>query len=200
MATLLEQSLTAQGFQVAVAHDAASGRKQALSFDPDAALIDVLLGTGPNGIDLAQILFDEVPGIAIVLLTRVSDLEALGITRESLPKGTAVLHKDLVNEPSTIVAALEFALGSGVQGSRIAREPINPLEILTSKQRVILRLAADGLTNSAIAREHSLSLRAVEEAFQRIYVALGITIDADINPRVTAVRWYLTVTGLVREK
>ena len=199
MASLLEDVLTAQGFDVAIATDAASGRKQALAFDPDAALIDVILGSGPSGVDLARILHDEVPGIALVLLTRVADLEAVGVTQEDLPPGTSVLHKDAISEVSMILSAIELALGGDVQGHRSRHEVGSPLDVLTTKQRALLRLAADGLTNAAIARERSLSLRAVEEAFQRIYIALDISVDADINPRVSAVRWYLTVTGLGRE-
>jgi DNA-binding NarL/FixJ family response regulator len=199
MASLLEKALSAQGFDVAVASDAASGRKQALTFDPDIALIDVLLGVGPSGVDLARILHVEVPGIALVLLTRVADLEAIGVTRDSLPPGTSVLQKDAIGEASMILSAIESALAGDPQDAASSPAPISPLAVLTSKQRAILRLAADGLTNAAIARERNLSMRAVEEAFQRIYLALGIAIDADINPRVSAVRWYLTMSGLVRE-
>jgi len=53
--TLIADVLVAEGFVVQTAGTAAEARKVADDFDPDVALLDIELGDGPNGIDLAGI-------------------------------------------------------------------------------------------------------------------------------------------------
>jgi DNA-binding NarL/FixJ family response regulator len=60
--------------------------------------------------------------------------------------------------------------------------------IITSSQAEILRMVADGLSNSAIADARGITLRAAEALIQRTFVALGVNGDSTINPRVVAVR------------
>ena len=52
-ASLLAETLVSQGFEVVTAHDVVEALRAVDIFDPDAALIDIALGEGPNGIDLA---------------------------------------------------------------------------------------------------------------------------------------------------
>ena len=60
----------------------------------------------------------------------------------------------------------------------------------------ILRLAALGLTNAAIARNRNTQERTVEQRLQAIYAALDIPVHGDFNPRVEAVRRYIASAGL----
>ena len=53
---LLCAALKGAGFDVHAASSAAEARRAVADFDPDAALIDLNLGSGPNGVDLAHIL------------------------------------------------------------------------------------------------------------------------------------------------
>jgi DNA-binding CsgD family transcriptional regulator len=72
---------------------------------------------------------------------------------------------------------------------------INPVEVsdkitITAAQAEILRMIADGLSNSAIAKKRDISLRAAEGLIQRTFQALGVNGDSDMNPRVIAVRMW----------
>ena len=71
-----------------------------------------------------------------------------------------------------------------------------PLSGLTTTQLEILRLAALGLTNAAIARNRKTQERTVEQRLQAIYAALGIPVNGDVNPRVEAVRRYIQAAGM----
>jgi DNA-binding response OmpR family regulator len=66
MRTLITEVLESEGFELAIAETASQAIKLADSFDPDAAILDVELGAGPNGFDVARILRDSSPEIGIV--------------------------------------------------------------------------------------------------------------------------------------
>ena len=52
--SLLAEALRGQGFEVEHAVSAVDAKNLLKNFDPDAALIDVGLGSGPSGIDFAR--------------------------------------------------------------------------------------------------------------------------------------------------
>ena len=61
---------------------------------------------------------------------------------------------------------------------------------ITSSQAEILRLIADGLSNTSIAEARGISLRSTEALIQRTFVALGVNGNPRINPRVTSARMW----------
>jgi DNA-binding NarL/FixJ family response regulator len=61
---------------------------------------------------------------------------------------------------------------------------------VSSSQGEILKMVADGLTNSAIAQNKGISLRAAEALVQRTFLALGVKNDPNLNPRVIASRMW----------
>lgn len=65
------------------------------------------------------------------------------------------------------------------------------LQRLTRRQREVLALVAEGLSNSAIARLLFISERAVVGHISRIYDQLGIPPSNDDHRRVRAVLWYI---------
>ena len=197
VSSLLKEILESAGFEVAIAPDAVSALTVAKKFDPDIAILDINLGEGPSGVELAFVLDKLQPGIALLILTKHPDLRTAGYTPEELPKGCGFLRKDLLNDSQQFIAAIENVV-SGKQRVRQDQEPDRPLSALSSHQIEILRLAASGLTNAAIARQRNTSSRAVEQALKSIYQDLGIETDGDLNPRVEAVRRFVSVTGVPR--
>ena len=73
MASLLSQVLTASGFDVETAGDVLEARAAIRNFDPDGILLDISLGDGPSGLDLAHVLHAQRPDIAIIVLTKYPD-------------------------------------------------------------------------------------------------------------------------------
>ena len=194
--SLLEQSLTGHGFSVATATTAADALAQVDTFDPDAALIDIALGDGPSGLDLAHILHREHPWIALLILTKQPDLRVAGLVEDDLPPGCGFLRKELVRDAQHLLESLESVLASRLTDVRHDTDPNRPLAALTKAQVEILRLMALGYTNDFIAEQRGVTRSSVERSIIRIFRALDIETRGDLNPRVEAVRQFMMASGI----
>jgi DNA-binding NarL/FixJ family response regulator len=195
VAGLLRDSLIPEGFEVEVAHSAAKAAVIARRFDPDIAIVDINLGRGANGVDLAFILSQQHPGIAILLLTQHPDLRTAGFEATDIPVGTGFLRKDAVLNKEVILAALADLVADQAGKVRQDADPERPLAGLTLTQIEVLRMVAQGYTNQEIARRRSTSLRAVEQVLNAVFAALSIDSATGINPRVEAVRRFISAAG-----
>jgi two-component system OmpR family response regulator len=70
LASLMGQVLTDSGLEVRVCNSETDARQVLRGFDPDAALIDVHLGSSPSGLYLAHALSRSHPHVGILLLSR----------------------------------------------------------------------------------------------------------------------------------
>jgi DNA-binding NarL/FixJ family response regulator len=192
--SLLSDSLESAGFSVASAANAADARRVIRQIDPDAVLLDIDLGRGPNGFELAEALRKESEGIGIVFLTSMPDPRFVGREQDSVPKNEAYLSKSLISESRLLVDALEAVLKeSGIAPYRHHELGDRPFAKLSKTQIQVLQLLAEGKTNHQIADIRERSLGATESVISRTLEALGLDTDLDANTRVTAVRKYLTV-------
>jgi DNA-binding NarL/FixJ family response regulator len=195
VAALLQEALSGAGFTVVAAHSAAEAKKAAKDFDPDIAVLDINLGSGANGIDLAFVLQATYPGIALVILTKHPDLRTAGFSKNDLPPGCGFLRKDLIRDSKHIVSAIEEVIAKP-SNVRQDSDPQRPLAKLTSAQIEVLRMLSQGHTNAAIAAKRGTSIRATEQLINLVYLGLGIPVDGDINPRVEATRLFINATGM----
>ena len=196
VSSLLSSTLRNHGFDVRTCSDAASAREAVDEFDPDAALLDINLGQGPSGLHLGHVIAQTHPHVGLVFLTKYQHPPEGEKPAWEFPKGSAFIAKDNIEDPNHVVAAVHSVL-SGAPGQGY-RDPIpsSDLTKLTRTQLEILRLAAMGLTNSAIAKHRSTHERTVEQRLQSVYQALDIPIHNDLNPRVEAVRRYIIAAGV----
>jgi DNA-binding NarL/FixJ family response regulator len=193
---LLAVALEQRGFQVETASSAADAKRLFARGDHDAAILDVSLGYGPTGFDLADALRQKAPHVAIVFLTNLPDPRFANRESRDLPKGIAYLRKSNLSDLDSLTSALEAALrGSGIQEHRQDIAPDRPLANLTKKQLAVLRLAASGLSNQQIADERGVSVKAIEDTMSRAARALGVDLSGEGNLRVAIVRRFLSVTG-----
>jgi len=199
IASLIADSLTKEGFEAATAGNAVEARDQVRNIDPDAAVIDINLGAGPSGMQLGQWLHRTHPYVALVFLSRHVDPRTTGVEDWDVPPGATFLSKDRMTEPRALVHAIESALRQGPQLIRHDLETTSKLSVLTVTQLEILRLAAQGLTNTAIAERRGTSERTVEQRLQAVYDALGIEISRDVNARVQAIRMFIEAGGMVHD-
>lgn len=199
IASLMADALTRDGFDAAIAHDAVQAREQVQATDPDAAVIDINLGTGPNGLQFGQWLHRTHPYVALVFLSRHVDPRTAGMEQWDVPPGSSFLAKDRMTEPRALTHAIEAALRQSPTITRHDLETTSKLGRLTTTQIEILRLAAQGLTNTAIAELRGTSERTVEQRLQAVYEALGIEISRDVNARVQAIRMFIEAGGLVKD-
>ena len=195
VSALLEQTLLSVNFQTSRANNAVEAKRQIETFDPDIALLDIDLGPGANGIDVAHILAKKYPDIAILFLTKFPDLRSAGLRMEDLPPGCGFLRKELVGNTEYLVNAIDNVLGERPQ-VRDDLLPNRPLSVLTKNQVEALRLLASGYTNAEIARRRETSVSSVEQLLNTTFKNLGIQSSDDINPRIEAVRIFIQAAGI----
>ena len=194
VSSLLGDFLAQSGFEVKSAATAIEATKIAAKFDPDVAVLDINLGQGANGVELAYILDQKFPGIALMLLTKHPDLRTAGFSPSDVPAGCGFLRKDLMSEGKSVLRALEEVIANKTK-VRQDNDPDRPFGSLTKSQVEVLRLISQGYTNSVIAEMRQTSVRAVELILNAIYTNLNISVDRDLNPRVEAVRQFITAAG-----
>jgi DNA-binding NarL/FixJ family response regulator len=193
---LLARVLENEGFAVMTARDALEARALIESFDPDIALIDISLGAGPNGVDLAHVMHDQYPHIALLLVTRFPDLRSAGLRGYELPSSCGFLRKDRISDPGYLVKAIEQVLRDHSRDVRDDIDPERPLSELTEQQMEILHLMALGYTNDVIARMKGAGRSSVERWVAGILEVMQIEPRGALNPRVEAVRQYISVVGV----
>ena len=193
---LLAVALERNGFVVETAASAADAKRVFSRGDHDAVMLDVSLGPGLNGFDLAHILRSQSPNVAIVFLTDLPDSRFAGKEPGELPLGIVYLRKSKMSDTQSLAVALDSALrGINMNEFRQDQEQDRPLGNLTRKQLTVLGLAARGMTNAQIAEERGVSVKAVEDTIARASQALAMDNEDGANTRVTVVRRYLEATG-----
>jgi DNA-binding NarL/FixJ family response regulator len=196
VASLLCQVLHEAGFQARACDGAVEATTLVREFDPDGVLIDINLGDGPSGLHLGHLLKRTHPHLGLVFLTKYRDPRVSGPRGMNVPKGSAFLAKDLISDTAMLIEAVETVLGDGKAPLRHLPAKSPGIAALTRTQLEILRLAACGLTNAAIADHRKSSERTVEQRLQSIYRSLEIPEDPMVNRRVEAVRQYIAAIGM----
>lgn len=163
--------------------------------NPDLAILDLDLGPGPTGIDLAHGLRRSRPTIAIIILSSYTDPRLMGVSRE-LPLGAVYLPKRDIGDADTLRAAIERVLDSPL-GRRAAAPAARSGEgrRLSDNQVQVMRLIAQGYSNAEIARRRTLTEAAVEKAVARLIRQLDLTPGREDNPRVLITQAYFERTG-----
>lgn len=158
------------------------------------AVIDLDLGPGPTGADLATRLRRVQPDLGIVLLTVCSDPRMLGVPAESLPLGTHYVVKDSLHDGERLcqsVRAAAIARAADVapdSGYAVPRSQFGDAQV------AVLRLIAEGLTNQEIARRRGVTVEAVERSITRLNRQLGIS-GSNLSSRVMLANVYWGIAG-----
>lgn len=196
LATLIKDVLVAGGFEVEVAHTAPAGSKAFELFDPDVAVLDISLGRGVSGLDLAHLASTSYPGVALLLLTRYPDLRTARIKPSELPANCGFLSKGEVKDSAVLLNAVEAALRDSQRPGREKSDASGPLSNLTRTQIEVLHLLAQGYSTSEIARRRGRSISAIEKMLTSIYQRLNIDTASQLHARVEAARIYSSVAVL----
>jgi DNA-binding NarL/FixJ family response regulator len=195
MRSLLADSLEKAGFEVSTAASAADAKRLLKFVDPDAVVLDIDLGPGPTGFDIAESLRNSAPDIAIVFLTSLPDPRFAGLDDQAVYQNAAYLNKHLLSDTSTLIDALESVLTErGVNNYRHHELADRPLANLSKTQIQVLQLIAEGKTNQQIADLRNRSIAATESVITRTLEALGVDARVDLNVRVAAAMRYAGVT------
>jgi len=166
------------------------------SYRPDLVVADIRMPPtfSDEGARAARAVKRAHPEIGVLLLSQhietqqVVELVSLG--------GFGYLLKDRVLEVSEFLAAAErvarggSALDPQVVAGLVARG--DPLAALTDRERDVLELMAEGLTNSGIAKRLYLSERTVETHVRHVFTKLSLPETEDGHRRVLAVLTHLS--------
>lgn len=192
---LLTEVIKSLGYEVRSAESAADARKICQSFDADVAIIDVDLGPGLNGFDLATSLKAINTAIALIFLTNLIEPKLAGRSGKDLPTGSAYLVKSRMGDTANLDLVIrEVSRGRG-NSYRDNLQTQNPLSELSRSQLDVVRLLAQGKSNEEIAEIRGTTVRAVRMILVRAFQALGIDENAGPEKRVQAALKYLKTAG-----
>jgi DNA-binding NarL/FixJ family response regulator len=191
MRTLLGGTLRSLGFEVEAVSDARSAIRQMDRFDPDGVVLDIDLGSRPNGVELSHLLRTLAPHLGIVFFTNYpSPQQARG--GADLPERSGFVNKESLSDAAELRAAIDASLSDDLPPTNISPDAdANPLAALTPTQLAVLADVATGYTNAEIAVRRDSSVSATERLIARIFAALGVANDSRHNARVVATRIYL---------
>jgi DNA-binding NarL/FixJ family response regulator len=195
--TMMSHALTAEGFNVLAANDAQSAMQYFDKARPDVVILDIDLGAGPSGIDLANKMRQISGRIAIVFCTSFKDMRFIQGDYLKYPLHTVVLKKaDVVN-----MEKFSNAINEAVELIRESDEskPDNLHEKyykdLTALEIELLTLIAGGHSNKQVAAEKGISLKSCENAIARLAKKLEIPAAEQSNQRVLLTRKYMELSG-----
>ncbi|WP_082889141.1 response regulator [Leifsonia xyli] len=195
MRSLVVDAFAQRGFDAAGAADAAAALELAQTTDPDLLVTDIDLGRRPNGVELATILQQRAPHVAVMFLSNLSRDAAAAQARSTVMHASFV-NKGAVESVEELVDAAEAVLADRpVAREHVGTDARSRLLALTAAQLETTRLLAAGLTNAEIARRRNVTVRAVEKSVERVFAALGLAGGERTTPRVAAATLYAATFG-----
>ena len=175
--------------QVGKASDAVDAVKR---FSIDVAIIDLDLGAGATGIDIAIALREHNPIIGIIILTSYTDPRVMNPHSRVLPKGSKFLTKSNLTDFAPLVRTILELKALPLSGKTEKRsEKVD----FTANQLIVLQSVAEGLTTKEIASRTGVSEKAVEGTISRLHSMLDLPKDSSSNPRVQLARAYFALSG-----
>jgi len=166
---------------------------------PDLAIVDVRMPPSftDEGLRAALAAREQQPGLPVLVLSQyVEERYAVELLAGGAG-GVGYLLKERVANVAEFVDAVHRVAGGGtcidqeVIAQLMARGRRNPIDVLTPREREVLGLMAQGLSNVAIAKSLTVSDGAVEKHVGNIFSKLGLEPSAEEHRRVRAVLTFL---------
>jgi DNA-binding NarL/FixJ family response regulator len=195
----MSESLGAAGFSnISVADSVSDAMRLFREIKPDVVLMDIELGPGPNGIDLARAFRKINEVVGIVFLTSIIDPRLIDLKGAAIPAGSIYLSKSLVSGVGEITQSLHESI------SITKNEDLNLIVKfqtgstgLTNGQCELIRLIAQGLSNKEIAKSKFVTVKSVENSISRLAKKLDFKDENTNSQRVLIARRYFQMIGKV---
>ena len=196
LATVLERA----GFEiVGQAGDALELLSMVRALHPDITVVDIRMppGQSTEGLEAARSIREEFPEVAILVLSGHVEVEH---ATELLAGGNRIgyLLKNRVTDVKEFVDAVQRIAAGGcvidpalVQELIGARRTNDPLADLTTRERDVLELMAQGRSNAGIASQLWLAEGTVEKHVRSILAKLNLPETPEDHRRVLAVVTFL---------
>jgi DNA-binding NarL/FixJ family response regulator len=197
----LARILADRGFDVVAQARDADELLRAIRLDPpDVAVVDVRMPPShtDEGARAAREIRERHRSVGVLVLSQVVEAaHALDLFSDR-PEGFGYLLKDRVLEIDDFVESVRRVGrgGSAIDPEVIAqlfgrRRDDGPLAELSPREREVLGLMAEGLSNQGICRRLFLSPKTVETHVNAIFTKLGLAAAPDDHRRVLAVLAFL---------
>jgi DNA-binding NarL/FixJ family response regulator len=166
---------------------------------PDLAIVDVRMPPTftDEGLRAAVEARERLPGLPILVLSQyVEESYAVELVAGGA-QGVGYLLKERVADVAEFVDAVRRVADGGtcidqeVISQLLVRRRRNPVEALSPREREVLELMAQGMTNAAVAARLVVSAGAVEKHIGNIFAKLGLEPRPEQHRRVRAVLAYL---------
>jgi DNA-binding NarL/FixJ family response regulator len=197
----LTRLLSAHDFEISAAVDSAPALLCALlDKRPDVAVVDVRLppSFADDGLQAALAARRQVPGLPVLLLSQyVEQLYAREMLADQAGAVGYLLKDRVFNDDQFVDAIRTVAAGGTVMDPEVVSKLLGrrardePISRLSSRERDVLALMAEGRSNAAIAQRLFVTEKAVSKHTTSIFTKLGLAPSEDDNRRVLAVLAYL---------
>jgi DNA-binding NarL/FixJ family response regulator len=197
----LARVLTEAGVEVVAQAGTADELLQAVErLRPDVAIVDIRMPPTrtDEGLVAAERIAERRPETGVLLLSQYVEASYALRLLEHGPGRAGYLLKDRVLDVSEFVTALErVAAGETVVDPALVsqlvgrRQEDDPLDELTEREREVLSLMAEGLTDRGISERLYVTPKTIETHIRHIFSKLGIPATPAHNRRVHAVLAYL---------
>lgn len=168
--------------------------------DPDVVILDIRMPPTftDEGLRAAAELRASRPQTAVLLLSQYLDAAYALRLLHDVPERVGYLLKDRILDLATLTDALRrLEQGETVIDPTIVsrllgrRRRDDPVESLTDREREVLGLVAEGMSNQGIADRLFVTERTVEAHISAIFHKLGLAESPDQHRRVLAVLTFL---------
>ena len=196
--TMMSKAVEAEGFKLLGATtNVVTAMESFKKNQPDVAILDIDLGAGPTGIDLANKIRKINHRVGIVFCTSYKDIRFIKNESHYYPPHTVLLKKsDIVNldkVSNAIHEALELVRDADETKPDQLSEKF--YKNLTTLEIELLAMVASGVSNKNIAKERGISTKSCENAIARLAKKLDIPATENNNQRVLLTRKYFELSG-----
>lgn len=167
---------------------------------PDVAVLDIRMPPTftEEGLDTAVALRERWPQLPVLVLSTYGETAYAARLLDPDPSGRGYMLKDRVDNVAALVDTLsrlragETVMDGSLVARLMTRRRINPtLTALSTRERAVLDLMAQGRSNQGIASSLFLSAKTVETHVANIFTKLSIPAGTADNRRVLAVLSWL---------
>jgi DNA-binding NarL/FixJ family response regulator len=167
---------------------------------PDVAIVDIRMPPThtDEGLRAAHALRERHPGIGILILSQYVEVGIATRLLAESPERLGYLLKDRVANVEEFTGTLDrvadggSALDPQIVSRLLSAEHRNgPLATLTPREREVLELVAEGLSNPSVAERLGITLRSTEKHVSSIFAKLDLPAGSGDDRRVLAVLRFL---------